>query len=52
MTTIIQVGITTVAWLVTAFVGPTTDERTLLSLAYELEALRPWRRIQELAPAL
>lgn len=28
------------------------DERTLLSLAYELEALRPWRRIQDLVPAL
>lgn len=27
------------------------DERTLLSLAYELEALRPWRRIQDLVPA-
>ena len=29
-TTIVQVGITTVAWLITAFVGPTTDRATLI----------------------
>jgi solute:Na+ symporter, SSS family len=31
VTTIVQVGITTVAWLITAFVGPRTDQATLLS---------------------
>jgi amidase len=28
------------------------DERTLLELAFELEAARPWRRIQDAAAAV
>lgn len=36
-TTIVQVGITTVAWLVTAFVGPTTDRATLLAFVRKVK---------------
>ena len=35
--TIVQVGITTVAWLITAFVGPTTDRATLVSFVRKVK---------------
>lgn len=31
VTTIVQVGLTTIAWLITAFVGPATDRATLVA---------------------
>jgi Na+/proline symporter len=37
MTTIVQVGITTVAWLVTAYVGPTTERATLLAFVRKVK---------------
>jgi hypothetical protein len=44
MTTIMQVGITTVAWLVTAFVGPQTDRATLLAFVRLVKPAGPgWR---------
>ncbi|AMW05868.1 sodium:solute symporter family protein [Gemmatimonas phototrophica] len=40
-TTIVQVGITTVAWLVTAFVGPQTDRATLLAFVRKVKPAGP-----------
>lgn len=37
MTTIVQVGITTVAWLITAFVGPATDRATLIAFVRKVK---------------
>ncbi len=49
-TTIIQVGITTVAWLITAFVGPTTDQKTLISFVQKVKPAGPgWTQIRALA---
>ena len=46
-TTIVQVGITTLAWLITAFVGPTTDRATLLAFVQKVKPAGPgwttWR---------
>ena len=36
-TTIVQVGITTVAWLITSFVGPTTDRATLIAFVQKVK---------------
>jgi hypothetical protein len=36
-TTIVQVGITTVAWLITAFVGPVTDRATLIAFVQQVK---------------
>jgi len=36
-TTILQVGITTVAWLITAFVGPQTDRATLIAFVRKVK---------------
>ncbi len=36
-TTIVQVSITTVAWLITAFVGPTTDRATLIAFVQKVK---------------
>jgi Na+/proline symporter len=36
-TTIVQVGITTIAWLITAYVGPVTDQATLLSFVRKVK---------------
>jgi hypothetical protein len=36
-TTIVQVGITTVAWLITAFVGPVTDHATLIAFVQKVK---------------
>jgi hypothetical protein len=33
----VQVGITTVAWLITAFVGPTTDRATLIAFVQKVK---------------
>jgi len=41
VTTIIQVGITTVAWLVTAFVGPSTDRATLIAFVRKVKPAGP-----------
>lgn len=40
-TTIVQVGITTLAWLITAFVGPQTDRATLLSFVRKVKPAGP-----------
>lgn len=39
--TIVQVGITTVAWLVTAFVGPATDRATLIAFVQKVKPVGP-----------
>ncbi|MFN8716241.1 MAG: sodium:solute symporter family protein [Gemmatimonadaceae bacterium] len=40
-TTIVQVGLTTVAWLVTAFVGPATDRATLMAFVQKVKPAGP-----------
>jgi solute:Na+ symporter, SSS family len=46
-TTIVQVAITTVAWLVTAFVGPATDRATLVSFVKKVKPAGPgWTAIR------
>ncbi len=48
--TIVQVGITTVAWLVTAFLGPETDRATLIAFVRKVKPAGPgWRAIREAA---
>ena len=48
--TIVQVGITTIAWLITAFVGPTTDRATLLSFVQKVKPAGPgWTEIRKAA---
>ena len=50
MNTIVQVGITTVAWLVTAFVGPETDRATLISFVRKVKPAGPgWTAIRAAA---
>ncbi len=47
ITTIVQVGITTVAWLITAFVGPTTERATLVSFVQKVKPVGPgWTAIR------
>jgi len=47
MTTIVQVGITTVAWLVTAFVGPQTDRGTLVAFVRKVKPAGPgWTAVR------
>ena len=47
MTTIVQVGITTVAWLITAFVGPVTDRAKLISFVQLVKPAGPgWTAIR------
>lgn len=47
VTTIVQVGITTVAWLVTAFVGPTTDRATLVDFVRLVKPAGPgWAAVR------
>jgi Na+/proline symporter len=47
MTTIVQVGITTVAWLVTAFVGPQTDRATLVAFVRKVKPAGPgWTAVR------
>lgn len=46
-TTLVQVGITTIAWLVTAFVGPVTDRATLISFVQKVKPAGPgWTDIR------
>ena len=46
--TIVQVGITTFAWLLTAFIGPQTDRATLISFYKKVKAPGPgWKAIRE-----
>ena len=48
--TIVQVGITTVAWLIAAFVGPTTDRATLIAFVSKVKPAGPgWKAIREAA---
>ena len=48
--TIVQVGITTFAWLVTAFLGPETDRETLIAFVRKVKPAGPgWRGIREAA---
>jgi Na+/proline symporter len=48
--TLVQVGITTVAWLITAFVGPTTDRATLISFVQKVKPAGPgWTAIRAAA---
>jgi len=49
-TTIIQVGITTVAWLITAYVGPVTDHETLVRFVEKVKPAGPgWTAIRAAA---
>ena len=49
-TTIVQVGITTIAWLVTAFVGPMTDRATLIAFVRRVKPAGPgWSAIRQAA---
>ncbi len=48
--TIVQVGITTVAWLLTAFLGPATDRATLISFVQKVKPAGPgWTDIRKAA---
>ena len=48
--TIVQVSITTIAWLITAFVGPTTDRATLISFVQKVKPAGPgWTDIRKAA---
>ena len=45
--TIVQVGITTLAWLITAYVGPETDRETLISFYRKVKPVGPgWTDIR------
>jgi len=45
--TLIQVGLTTVAWLITAYVGPQTDRATLVSFCQKVKPAGPgWTEIR------
>ena len=49
-TTIVQVGVTTVLWILTAFAGPKTDERTLISFVKKVKPAGPgWTAIRAAA---
>jgi Na+/proline symporter len=49
-TTIVQVGITTVAWLITAFAGPATDRATLISFVRKVKPAGPgWTELRAAA---
>ena len=48
--TIVQVAITTVAWLLTAFIGPMTDRATLISFVQKVKPAGPgWTEIRAAA---
>jgi len=45
--TIVQVGITTIAWLITAFVGPVTDRKVLVAFVQKVKPVGPgWADIR------
>ena len=52
VTTIVQVGITTVAWLVTAFVGPVTDRETLVAFVRKVKPAGPGWTAQRAAAGI
>ena len=48
--TIVQVGITTVAWLLTAYIGPVTDRATLISFVQKVKPAGPgWTELRAAA---
>jgi Na+/proline symporter len=48
--TIVQVGITTVAWLITAFIGPATDRATLIAFVRKVKPAGPgWTELRAAA---
>jgi solute:Na+ symporter, SSS family len=48
--TIVQVGITTLAWLITAYVGPETDRETLIAFYRKVKPVGPgWTDIRAVA---
>lgn len=49
-TTIIQVGLTTLSWLITAYVGPQTDRATLISFCQKVKPAGPgWTELRAAA---
>jgi SSS family solute:Na+ symporter len=45
--TIVQVGITTIAWLITAFIGPVTDRKVLVAFVQKVKPVGPgWTDIR------
>ncbi|HTL18180.1 MAG TPA: Na+:solute symporter, partial [Patescibacteria group bacterium] len=49
---LITVAVTTLCWVVTAFVGPETDQQTLVSFYRKVRPFGPgWRRVRALAEA-
>lgn len=47
---LITIAVTTVCWLLTAFLGPQTDEKTLVAFYRKVRPFGPgWRRIREAA---
>lgn len=50
VTTIVQVGLTTIAWLITAFMGPATDEARLVAFVQKVKPAGPgWVRQRAMA---
>ena len=48
--TMVQVGLTTLAWLITAFVGPQTDQATLIAFYRKVKPAGPgWTAIRAAA---
>jgi len=48
--TMVQVGLTTLAWLITAFVGPQTDQATLISFYRKVKPAGPgWTAVRAAA---
>ncbi|BAH39064.1 MAG TPA: Na+:solute symporter [Gemmatimonas aurantiaca] len=52
VTTIVQVGLTTIAWLITAFVGPATDRATLVAFVQKVKPSGPGWTAQRAAAGL
>ena len=49
-TTIIQVGLTTLSWLITAYVGPQTDRATLIAFCQKVKPAGPgWTDVRAAA---
>ncbi|HEY0929841.1 MAG TPA: sodium:solute symporter family protein [Gemmatimonas sp.] len=52
VTTIVQVGLTTLAWLITAFVGPVTQQETLVAFVRKVKPAGPGWTAQRAAAGL
>jgi Na+/proline symporter len=52
VTTIVQVGLTTIAWLITAFVGPATEPATLVAFVQKVKPAGPGWVAQRAAAGL